>query len=81
MLVGVQLSVIGLYLPPVFSSPMSWNPPQIISSLPVHTDLSLPRASGALVVLVAVHVSSAGLDQLRLIPILPSHHTVYLDFP
>jgi hypothetical protein len=60
VLVGVQVSVIGLYLPPVFRSTVPLNPPQIISSLPVQTDLSLPRASGALVVLVAVQLSSAG---------------------
>ena len=35
VLVAVQLSVLGLYLPPVFRS---WeSPPQTIISLPVHT--------------------------------------------
>jgi hypothetical protein len=36
VLVAVQLSVLGLYLPPVFKKPMP-NPPQTIISLPVHT--------------------------------------------
>jgi hypothetical protein len=35
--VAVQLSVPGLYLPPVFKLPLSLNPPQTIISLPVHT--------------------------------------------
>jgi hypothetical protein len=39
MLVGVQLSLIGLYLPPVFSKLIPSNPPQIMISLPVHTVL------------------------------------------
>jgi hypothetical protein len=34
VLVGVQLSVLGLYLPPVLLPPA---PPQTIISLPVHT--------------------------------------------
>jgi hypothetical protein len=38
VLVAVQLSVLGLYLPPVFKSIfMSPLPPQTIISLPVHT--------------------------------------------
>ena len=36
VLVAVQLSVIGLYLPPVFETPAT-HPPQTIISLPVHT--------------------------------------------
>jgi hypothetical protein len=54
MLVGVQVSVVGLYLPPVFDK----DPPQTIISLPVQTAVCPLRAVGALVVLVAVHVSS-----------------------
>jgi hypothetical protein len=34
VLVTVQLLVMGLYLPPLFKSPL---PPQTIISLPVHT--------------------------------------------
>jgi hypothetical protein len=37
VLVAVQLSVLGLYLPPVFSQPLLSPPPQTIISLPVHT--------------------------------------------
>jgi hypothetical protein len=40
VLVGVQLSVLGLYLPPVLKEllqPPSVHPPQTIISLPVHT--------------------------------------------
>jgi hypothetical protein len=37
VLVGVQLSVLGLYLPPVFKSPLTPDPPQTIISLPVQT--------------------------------------------
>ena len=38
VLVGVQLSVLGLYLPPVFkTAKMSTSPPQTIISLPVQT--------------------------------------------
>ena len=50
VLVGVQLSVLGLYLPPVLGVPSP--PPQMIISLFVHTAVWLARASGALVVLV-----------------------------
>ena len=62
MLVAVQLSVLGSYLPPVFNSPESPPPPQTIIwgiiSLPVHTAVWASRPSGAPVVLVGVHVSS-----------------------
>jgi hypothetical protein len=37
VLVAVQLSVLGLYLPPVFKRPETPAPPQTIISLPVHT--------------------------------------------
>ena len=37
MLVAVQLSVLGLYLPPVFKTTTAVDPPQTIISLPVHT--------------------------------------------
>jgi len=61
VLVAVQLSVPGLYLPPVlkYVGPDA-APPQTIISLPVHTALEL-RAVGALVVLVAVQLSVLGL--------------------
>jgi hypothetical protein len=37
VLVIVQLSVVGSYLPPVFRTLVSSVPPQTIISLPVHT--------------------------------------------
>ena len=38
VLVAVQLSVLGLYLPPVFKAELlGRHPPQTIISLPVHT--------------------------------------------
>src|SRR5207244_9694843 len=54
----VQLSVLGLYLPPVLKRPLLLSPPQTIISLPVHTAVCQRRPSGALVRLVGVHVSS-----------------------
>ena len=56
VLVDVQLSVLGLYLPPVFKG--GKNPPQMIISLPVHTAVWETRPAGALVMLVGIHVSS-----------------------
>ena len=62
MLVAVQLSVLGLYLPPVFKwlGPLV-SPPQTIISLPVQTAVCKFRPPGALVVLVAVQLSVLGL--------------------
>ena len=60
-LVGVQVSVFGLYLPPVFTAVEKSPPPQTIISVPVHTAVAPERPVGALVVLVAVHVSVLGL--------------------
>ena len=37
VLVAVQLSVLGLYLPPVLNTGAISTPPQTIISLPVHT--------------------------------------------
>ena len=37
VLVAVQLSVLGLYLPPVLKEPVLPPPPNTIISLPVHT--------------------------------------------
>jgi len=60
VVVDVQLSVPGLYLPPVFRK-LPFSPPQTIISLPVHTALWPDRALGALVVLVDVQLSVLGL--------------------
>ena len=62
VLVAVQLSVLGLYLPAgVRNARCRDILPQTIISLPVHTAVWPPRASGALVVLVAVQLSVLGL--------------------
>ena len=60
MLVAIQLSVLGLYFPPVFNREFSASPPQIIISLPLQTAVWELRAAGALAVLVAVQLSVAG---------------------
>jgi hypothetical protein len=61
VLVGVQVSALGLYLPPVLKNvPKKSLPPQTIISLPVHTPVGKARGSGALVVLVAVQLSVLG---------------------
>ena len=55
VLVAVQLSVLGLYLPPVLKY-VGPAPPQTIISVPVQTAVWLDLAEGALMMLVAVHV-------------------------
>ena len=60
VLVAVQLSVSGSYLPPVFKKLKPLNPPQTIISLPVQAEVLLTRGEGALVVLVAVQLSVLG---------------------
>jgi hypothetical protein len=60
VLVAVQLSVPGLYLPPVFKKPLLV-PPQTIISLPAHTAVWLARGEGGLFMLVAVQLSVPGL--------------------
>jgi hypothetical protein len=60
LLMDVQISVTGLYLPPVFNS-LSLYPPQTIISLPVQTAVCSDRAVGALVVLMAVQLSDSAL--------------------
>src|SRR4030095_3632138 len=57
MLVANQLSVLGLYLPPVCSGALLLSPPQTIISVPVHTAVKAWRPSGALSVLVAFQQS------------------------
>ena len=61
VLVGVQLSAMGSYLPPLFKPLGPLTPPQTIISLPIQTAVWLSRASGALVILVAVQLSVLGL--------------------
>jgi hypothetical protein len=74
-LVDVQLSVLGLYLPPVLKwSPLKLSPPQTIISLPVQTAVETYRAVGALVVLVAVQLSVPGLYLPPVLKILGGFH-------
>ena len=86
MLVTIQVSVLGLYLPPVFKKaplpPLLLYPPQTIISLPVHTAVWKYRALGALVLLVTIQVSVAGLYLPPLfksaLPALPPHTIISL---
>src|SRR5882724_12307579 len=61
MLVAVQLSVAGSYLPPVFKVGgfKKLNPPQMIISLPVQTALWPSRAEGAFTIVVGAQLSVA----------------------
>jgi hypothetical protein len=62
VLVDVQLSVPGSYLPPVLKKvPTKSPPPQTIISLPLQTAVGRSRPSGAFVVVVAVQLSVLGL--------------------
>src|SRR5438034_6364554 len=63
VLVGVQLSLAGLYRPPVFKMQLRLHPepPQTTISVPVHTAVCKPRAAGTSAVLVAVQTSVIGL--------------------
>jgi len=61
VLVGVQLSVLGSYVPPVLKLPPKIYPPQITIWLPVHTAVLAPRGEGAPIVVVAVQLSVPGL--------------------
>ena len=61
VVVVVQLSVLGLYLPPVFNKVPLLSPPQTIISLPVSTAVCRYRPLGALVELVAAQPSVPGL--------------------
>jgi hypothetical protein len=58
---AVQLSVVGLYLLPVFKKLLLPYPPQTIISLPVQTAVWNARAAGAPVVLMAVQLPVLGL--------------------
>jgi hypothetical protein len=63
VLVAVQLSVLGLYLPPVsISGPLlGLYPPQTIISLPVQTAVCSSRPVGALAVLMLIQLFVVGL--------------------
>src|SRR2546425_697330 len=73
MFVAAQVSVLGLYLPPVLKVLLPLDPPHAIISLPLHTAVWPYRAAAALVVLVAVQLSALGSylpPVLRLLPLL-----------
>jgi hypothetical protein len=61
MLVAEQPVGVGPYLPPVFKMLVASLPPQTIISLPVQIAVCKYRAPGALLVLVAAHISVVGL--------------------
>jgi hypothetical protein len=84
--VAVQLFVLGLYLPPVFlkNGEPKASPPQTIISLFVHTAVCTARASGALVVLVAIQVSVLGLyfpPVFKKLKLLPSPPQTIISLP
>jgi hypothetical protein len=60
VLVAVQVSGPGLYLPPVLKIVGGFHPPQTIISLPVHTAECWNRPLGTLVILVAFQRSMPG---------------------
>ena len=60
VLVAVQTSVLGSYLPPVFKS-LPLYPPQAIISLSAQTAVCEFRPEGTLAVLVVVQLSVLGL--------------------
>ena len=72
VLVAFQLSVLGLYLPPVPWPPEPVNPPQTIIPLPVHAAVCSFRAEGALIVLVVVQLLLLGLYLPPLFKLPPS---------
>ena len=61
MLVAVQLSVLGLYRPPLLKWLYAVLPPQMSIVLPVHTAVCPYRSEGAFMVLVAVQLSVLGV--------------------
>ena len=78
VLVAVQLSVMGLYLPPVLEVAADMTPPQTIISLPVHTAVCLASGigrvggAGGCPTVSAGIVSSAGVQiDARACPLHP----------
>jgi hypothetical protein len=80
VLVAAQLSVLGLYLPPVLNP--SEPPPHTIISLPVQTAVCPIRADGALMVLVAPQLLVLGLYLPPVLiatnPVPPPHTIIWL---
>src|SRR5207302_9395127 len=87
MLVAAQVSVLGLYLPPVLKVLLPLDPPHTIISLPLHTAVWPYRAAGALVVLVAVQLSALGsylppvFRGPKPLPLPPPHTIIPLLLP
>jgi len=61
MLVAIQASVPGSYLPPVFKTSVPLYPAHTIISFPVQTAVCWLRGEGALSVLIAVQLFVTGL--------------------
>ena len=72
--VALQVSVLGLYLPPVLKEVQQFVPPQIIISSPVQTATEERLGKGAFVTLVAVQLSVPGL---YLLPLFKSPLSLY----
>src|SRR5207249_375927 len=82
VLVAVQLSMLALYLPPVFKSVLLPTPPQTIISLPVHTAVWALRPSGTFVLPVAVQLSMMGLYLLPVFsPLNPCPPQTIISLP
>jgi hypothetical protein len=84
MLVAVQLSLLGLYLLPLFRKVLpSGVPPQTIISLPLQTAVWKNRGLGALVVLVAVQLFVLGLYLAPVFktPVLPYPPQTIISLP
>ena len=73
-LVATQLSVPGVYRPPLLKKGLPFPiPPQTIISLPVHTAVWLFREAGTFApVLVGTHVSVPGVYRPPLFPTPPT---------
>ena len=84
MFVAAQVSVLGLYLPPVLKVLLPLDPPHTIISLPLHTAVWPYRAAAALVVLVAVQLPALGsylppvFKGPKPLPLYPPHTIISL---
>ena len=76
MLVAVQLSLLGLYLPPVLGKLLVSNPPQTIISLPLHTAVCATRPVGPVLVAVQLLVLGSYLPPVFRTNELPPPQTI-----
>src|SRR5438128_2478613 len=84
MIVAAQVSVLGLYLPPVLKVLLLLDLPHTTILLVLSTAVLSVRAAGALVVLVAVQLSVLGLylpPVLRLLPLLLTPPQTIISLP